>query len=494
MAFSPSIRQLNLCDNSLNQTRYANESNVDLLVKFMKSMEHNHVLIDLDISENSLQSFSARYVSKMLCKNRTLRRLNLSGTSIQSEGVAFLSDGLRHNNTLEYLNLSRIVVDVDGSRSLARALESNQSLRELVLADSRLWSEGVAALCRSAAKSSSLESLDLSNTYFFAEAFTCQTFERYTVRRALKNRDSHHKTWVHSEIGLNALCEGLSEGFDSLCRLTLGRNHFNDTLALTLSRSLVSRQRRQLDLRRHDEDNSTQTQELEIDLSNNEIGAVGMNQLLAMAEESRIPRKATDADPTLMRNCTVQLNVYAGLAPERLCVHLEKNLVNVSKIKQSIEEATRRREASLLTRSNWSAKEVSSCVTIQSSIRMYLSVQIAISMIRLRFRKLYDGLSVTYVDKITGHVLYDKPKLLGSKTFERSDKWTRDEICAAVRIQTQMRMYLARTMMLYMTRTLYEVCGEKYEDEKRVVKIYRHRDNGRVITKLPHPVVPDRWF
>jgi hypothetical protein len=80
MAFSPSLLKLNLRDNSLNQTRYASESSVDLLVKFMKSMEHNKVLVDLDISENSLQSVSARYISKMLCKNQCLRRLNLSGT------------------------------------------------------------------------------------------------------------------------------------------------------------------------------------------------------------------------------------------------------------------------------------------------------------------------------------------------------------------------------------------------------------------------------
>jgi len=391
------------------------------------------------------------------------------------------------------------MVDVEGSRSLARAMESNRSLRELVLADSRLWSEGIAAICRSASKHSNLESLDLSNTLMFAEAFTCQTFERYTVRRALKNRDPSYKTWAHSEIGLNTLCDALVEGFDNLRHLSLRKNHFNDTFALILSKSLISRQRRQLNSRPHRNSISHQ-QKLEIDLSENEIEAVGMNQLLAMAEESTILRKATDADPTLMRNCTVQLNVYAGLAPERLCVHLEKNLVDVSKIKQTIEEATRRREASLLTRSNWSMKEISSCVKIQSAIRTYLCVQIAISMIRTRYRKVYDGRSIQFVDKLTGHVLLGKPRLLGSKTFERSDKWSREEIRASIRIQTQMRMYLARTMMLYMTRISYEVCGEKYEggegdnNNKVVKKIYRHRDNGRVTSKLPKPIIPDRWF
>ena len=125
----------------------------------------NQSLLELDLSDNGLDSATLSVAAQMMTQNKYLQILNLSDNPIcgpNMDGLNDLKAAFYVNTSLMTLHLNNTGLDSEGAIILAEALPEMRCLRRLDLADnSRVELAGIMALAVSARMNKSLICLDL---------------------------------------------------------------------------------------------------------------------------------------------------------------------------------------------------------------------------------------------------------------------------------------------------------------------------------------------
>ena len=149
--------------DTLEELKIRKECNIsgEGAVHLAAALTNNHLLTDLDISNNPIGDIGAAAFGGMVHNNTALRNLYLNRCGITSEGCVQLAAGLTENGTLGALRMSLNHVGVEGAKALSKVIEENKTLRWLRLWGDDSLGEGVDLLLASLQKNSTLQWLYL---------------------------------------------------------------------------------------------------------------------------------------------------------------------------------------------------------------------------------------------------------------------------------------------------------------------------------------------
>jgi hypothetical protein len=171
---------------------------------FASSLRSNCVLVEINLSGNSIGAQGALALAEMLHKNTTLKFLFLYWCNVQDKGACHLAVALGRNRTLEELSLGGNGITYAGAAALAAALPLNQKLKCVELCNNPLCDDGVDALAKAVPRSG-LRKLWLRKAQF-AERGCAALVEMLKNGSQLRElvTDSNH--WLDLEEGFR--CNG----------------------------------------------------------------------------------------------------------------------------------------------------------------------------------------------------------------------------------------------------------------------------------------------
>ncbi|CAF2937089.1 unnamed protein product [Rotaria sp. Silwood2] len=125
-------------EETITALRFCNHRIGNREVRYLAdALQHNTVLITLDLSFNHITDIGAQSLAAALQNNLTLKSLNLRSNQIGNQGAQYLATGLRSNKTLKTLDLYKNRIGDEGAQALADALITNTTCNSLNL-DSNL--------------------------------------------------------------------------------------------------------------------------------------------------------------------------------------------------------------------------------------------------------------------------------------------------------------------------------------------------------------------
>jgi len=130
-------------------------------IKIEEDLESSSI-IELDLSNNNIESEDVLVLCEFLKENKTLAKLNLSNNQIEIGGAQALAEALLENKTLTTLILNDANITDTGSIELAQSLVSNNSLKHISLKGNSIKDTGAKAFAIALSVNTSLQFLDLS--------------------------------------------------------------------------------------------------------------------------------------------------------------------------------------------------------------------------------------------------------------------------------------------------------------------------------------------
>ena len=194
---SPSIARciaIGVCDNTALRVLSLQIKEEEVLVKLFESLQHNHVLSELNIEESSItNALVGLSIQQMLKCNKSLEILKMGYSGITDEVCELISDGLNNNKHLKTLNLCNNRICNSGMTSLFQILDGKVCcLQELNVSENfdHQWQAlGNVQLGRILATNLFLETLKISDCYSIGEWLGLALFEGLKSNSKLRTLD-----------------------------------------------------------------------------------------------------------------------------------------------------------------------------------------------------------------------------------------------------------------------------------------------------------------
>ncbi|XP_032751097.1 NACHT, LRR and PYD domains-containing protein 4B-like [Rattus rattus] len=139
------IRSYNLELLDLSGT-FLSHSDVVILCNILNKAEYK--IQKLKLANCSLSEQSWKYISDVLCQNKTLRHLDISSNDLKDEGLKVLCKALTlPDSVLLTLSVKACFITTVGCQYLAEVLRNNHKLMFLTLSKNKLEDSGVKLLC-----------------------------------------------------------------------------------------------------------------------------------------------------------------------------------------------------------------------------------------------------------------------------------------------------------------------------------------------------------
>ncbi|KAM4049513.1 leucine-rich repeat-containing protein 74B isoform 1-T1 [Anomaloglossus baeobatrachus] len=152
-----SIVNLNLSDNSLEGEGGAAVADM---------LKENCYISELHLCDNKLALKGAKALSLMLMENITLQRVNLSGNEFDEQAASYFSEALMNNQKLEFMDLSHNMFGDRSGEILGAAIAENTGMLELNLSWNHFRKKGAVAIAKGLGANIFLRVLDLSYNGF----------------------------------------------------------------------------------------------------------------------------------------------------------------------------------------------------------------------------------------------------------------------------------------------------------------------------------------
>ena len=136
-------------------------SDFDCLVKALNENTATQ-LQTLKLSGNPICSKGTEAFASMLATNKSLVELYISECSIQGEGAVCLAHALKVNSTVSYLDVSDNPIGSEGAAAFAKLLVTNKSLATLDMRHCSIQDEGAVHLARAMEKNCAVMALYVS--------------------------------------------------------------------------------------------------------------------------------------------------------------------------------------------------------------------------------------------------------------------------------------------------------------------------------------------
>ncbi|XP_063136648.1 NACHT, LRR and PYD domains-containing protein 4B [Rattus norvegicus] len=125
---------------------FLSHSDVVILCNILNKAEYK--IQELELANCSLSEQSWKYISDVLCQNKTLRHLDISSNDLKDEGLKVLCKALTlPDSVLLTLSVKACFITTVGCQYLAEVLRNNHKLMFLTLSENKLEDSGVKLLC-----------------------------------------------------------------------------------------------------------------------------------------------------------------------------------------------------------------------------------------------------------------------------------------------------------------------------------------------------------
>ena len=205
----------------------------DGLQKVADALNHNYLLMDLDISSNFITDKVTAALG-LFFKNSQLQRLNLSYCEWQTKSLSELINATMSLRYLKCINFSGYSLDDEAAQYLAGSIDANDTLEELTLAKCVLNPRRIIHIFVYLRKLGTLKYLDLSNNRIadeavtvLAEAILCNPIQHLNLSQSLQG--------VSSSIIVTAI-----DNRKTLQYLDLSNNSIDDEGAIFMTDAIVA--------------------------------------------------------------------------------------------------------------------------------------------------------------------------------------------------------------------------------------------------------------
>ena len=316
-------------------------------------LSRNTQLQELDISENNFQTTGAKTISKALRSGYILRKLYISNNNITAEAADDIAAVIYRSTQLQEVDVSRNSFQSTGAIKIAKALQNISTLTKLYLNNNYITDLAADDIATVLSHNTQLQELDISENNF-------QTAGAKTITKALQSGYMLRKLYIcNNNIPAEAADDIAAVIYRStqLQEVDVSRNSFQSTGAIKILKAVQISTITKLHMNgihfTYDAaadvaaavSHNTHLQEL--DISNNQIEAVGIMKIAKALQSNatlkklymsriRITDKAADAVATAL-----SFNFQLHELDISKNILLTKGIKPIAKVLQSIVTLTK---------------------------------------------------------------------------------------------------------------------------------------------------------